>query len=217
MVASLKILPTGNNLNSVGKQNEASNELQCTQRIGLECNLALHMVNRNAKMKIVDEFTAATGYHRKYAILSLRQFKPKEAPKVLPKKPVRNVKYNDEVQKALIQIWEAANRNCSKRLVLYLPELFEVMTRHGNLKLSPEVRSRLLKISPATVDRILVKSRNSESIRGLSTTRSGCLLKRQIPIRTFFRLERYRTRLYRSCPGSFSARRSKEVMYIRLS
>lgn len=152
----------------------------------LSVALRYYKVDRNKKMKILDEFTAATGYHRKYAILLLRQFKPTQAPKTLPKKPHRNIKYNEEVQNALIQIWEAANRICSKRLVPYLPELIEVMSRHGYLKLDPQVHSKLLKISPATVDRILAKSRDSKHNRGLSTTRSGYLLKRNIPIRTFF-------------------------------
>jgi len=152
----------------------------------LSVALRYHKVDRNAKMKILDEFTAATGYHRKYAILLLRQFKPVQKAKAIPKKPANNIKYDEEVQKVLIQIWEASNRICSKRLVPYLPELVEVLTRHNHLKLSSHVRSRLLSISPATVDRILAKSRSSERIRGLSTTRSGFLLKRKIPIRTFF-------------------------------
>jgi len=152
----------------------------------LSVALRYYKVNRTAKMKILDEFTAATGYHRKYAILLLRKFKPLQKAKVIPKRPAKSIKYDDEVQKALIQIWEASNRICSKRLVPYLPELIEVLTRYNHLKLSPHVRSRLLSISPATVDRILAKSRNSKRIRGLSTTRSGFLLKRNIPVRTFF-------------------------------
>jgi hypothetical protein len=42
----------------------------------------------------------------------------------------------------------------------------------------------LLAISPATADRILRPYRKQER-HGVSTTRSGTLLKKQIPVRTF--------------------------------
>ena len=43
---------------------------------------------------------------------------------------------------------------------------------------------QLLAMSPATADRILCPARKHER-RGISTTRSGTLLKKQIPVRTF--------------------------------
>ena len=42
----------------------------------------------------------------------------------------------------------------------------------------------LLSMSPATADRILRPYRKQER-HGISTTRSGTLLKKQIPVRTF--------------------------------
>lgn len=58
----------------------------------LSVALRYHKANRTAKGKILDEFTAATGYHRKYAILLLRQLKP-ETPKEQPAKnaPERSI------------------------------------------------------------------------------------------------------------------------------
>src|SRR5258707_10280741 len=60
----------------------------------------------------------------------------------------------------------------------------ESLERHGHLQLSEECRMQLLSMSPATADRILQPSRKQER-HGISTTRSGTLLKKQIPIRTF--------------------------------
>ena len=47
-----------------------------------------------------------------------------------------------------------------------------------------DIRQRLLEISPATVDRLLETERR-EIKKGISTTRPGSLLKKQIKVRTF--------------------------------
>src|SRR5262245_26795771 len=106
------------------------------------------------KRLILDEFIAATGYHRKYAIAILRE--TNESLFVADKKARRRPRqYNEPVKDALIVIWLAANRLCSKRLVPFLPEFISVLEKHGHLCLSADVRERLLQISPATVDRLL--------------------------------------------------------------
>lgn len=58
------------------------------------------------------------------------------------------------------------------------------MEKHGHLRLPTDVRERLLRISPATVDRMLSPERQRVK-QGVSTTRAGNLLKHQIQIRTF--------------------------------
>ena len=87
------------------------------------------------------------------------------------------------MKRALVTLWTTANRICSKRLVPFLPELIEVMERHGHLSLPADVRGKLLTISPATADRLLATERSNQ--RGMSTTRPGSLLKKQIKVRTF--------------------------------
>ena len=57
------------------------------------------------------------------------------------------------------------------------------MERHGHLSLPADVRGKLLTISPATADRLLATERSNQ--RGMSTTRPGSLLKKQIKVRTF--------------------------------
>jgi hypothetical protein len=47
------------------------------------------------------------------------------------------------------------------------------------------VRAQLLAISPATADRLLQRARAAGQPHGISTTKAGSLLKRQIPVRTF--------------------------------
>ena len=132
------------------------------------------------KTVILDEFVAATGYARKYAIRLLSQ----------PISPVvtiqrhRAPRYGPDVQQALHVAWMAANHICAKRLIPFLPTLIDSLERHGHLQLTVDQRAQMLSLSPATADRLLRPYRKQER-RGISTTRTGTLLKKQIPIRTF--------------------------------
>ena len=65
------------------------------------------------KTVILDEFVAATGYARKYAIRLLRH---PVAPKLTIERP-RPPHYGPEVQQALHLAWTAANHICAKRLI----------------------------------------------------------------------------------------------------
>jgi hypothetical protein len=135
------------------------------------------------KQRILDEFIAATGYHRKYALALLHQeAKPSASPERKPHRRQRH--YSEAVKEVLVMIWQAANRLCSKRLVPFLPEFISVLERLGHLCPTDEVREKLLRISPATVDRLLYDVRHAGG-RGAATTRPGALLKHQIPVRTF--------------------------------
>jgi hypothetical protein len=132
------------------------------------------------KKRILDEFVAATGYHRKYAIRILKHA-PK--PKGLKKKGRQKV-YQGEVVQVLTQIWEILGRICSKRLKPYLPEIIGVLERQGELRISAETKASLLSMSRATIDRRLGPAR-FEHMHGLSTTKPGTLLKKAIPVRTY--------------------------------
>jgi hypothetical protein len=130
------------------------------------------------KSKLLDAFTAATGYHRKYAMWLLNHAQEEQPT------PHRPRHYGPEVQHALFLVWHAANRICAKRLIPFLPTLVEALERHEHLHLTEECRSQLLSMSAATADRLL-RSQRKRVQHGLSTTRAGTLLKQQIPIRTF--------------------------------
>src|SRR5438309_5502870 len=103
------------------------------------------------KTVILDEFVAATGYARKYAI---RLLSHPVASKVTIERP-RAPHYGPEVQQALHLAWTAANHICAKRLIPFLPTLVDSLERHGHLHLSEPCRSQLLSMSAATEDRTL--------------------------------------------------------------
>ena len=135
------------------------------------------------KRKILDELRATTGYSRKHAISLLNQNEIEIAAQK-NKIPVFKRKYDEDVKQALITIWNAANQICSKRLVPFIPDLLIALERFGHLTVPVDVRNRLLTISPATADRLLETKRREER-KGVSATRPGSLLKKQIKVRTF--------------------------------
>lgn len=103
------------------------------------------------KKRILDEFVAISGYHRKHAIRLLRTDVQWD-PRIIT--GGRRI-YDEAVREALVVLWEAADRICSKRLKVAIPSLLEAMEHHGHLKLDPLVRDRLLSISASRMDRLL--------------------------------------------------------------
>jgi hypothetical protein len=107
--------------------------------------------SRVEKGRILDEFVAITGFHRKHAMRFLRSDPDgrtagrRNRPRI----------YQEAERNALIVLWEAADRVCGKRLKALLPILIESMERHGHIDLAPEIRAKLLSMSAATIDRAL--------------------------------------------------------------
>ena len=152
----------------------------------MECLESIVTRYRNSSKKkksaILDEFCNTTGYNRKYAIYLICTFKRFTKPK--PKKRGRPSKYNHpEVLKALRKIWLAANLPCSKRLKAILPAWLPFYHKeYGHLSIP--VVGLLLKISAATIDRILKPLKARYKIKGRCATKPGTLLKEHIMIKT---------------------------------
>jgi hypothetical protein len=139
--------------------------------------------SKNEKQKMLDEFTSATGYHRKYAIRILKNQVQVQNHLKGKTKTYKTI-YRGEVVQALEQIWEICGQICSKRLKPYLPEAIKVLERCKEIEFSKDTKELLLKISSASIDRCLRPVR-IKSPHGLSTTKPGSLLKNLIPVRTF--------------------------------
>ncbi len=135
---------------------------------------------RDDKRRILDEFVAVTGYHRKHAI---RVLKPSGKPPPASKGYSR--RYGSDVREALIVLWEASDRLCSKRLKPLMPVLLPALERHGRLTLDGVLRDKLLTVSPATMDRLLTEVRIVA--RGGRRRRTGMssAVRRSVPVRTF--------------------------------
>jgi hypothetical protein len=119
-------------------------------------------VGKGEKSQILDQVCQVTGYTRKYALTLLKRPPPEE---LLVKRTRR-------------------------RSPSYGPaevELLQRLRRRQALREFPvAVQARVAGMSAATVDRALKASREQvKKRRGLSTTKTGTLLKSQIAIRTF--------------------------------
>jgi hypothetical protein len=135
---------------------------------------------RKEKGQILDEFVAATGYHRKWAVGLLRQGPP-------PGRRGRGGRprvYSAVVVGALRQVWEASGELCGKRLAPFLEEFVPALEADGALAVEEPVRKQLLQMSAATIDRRLRPVRLGQR-RGLGTTKPGTLLKQQVPVHTY--------------------------------
>jgi hypothetical protein len=135
-----------------------------------------------AKTAILNEFVEVTGYHRKHCV---RLLGPSAGRQQQKKSRSKGRIYDDAVQEALILLWEASDRICSKRLKALVPMLLELMEKHSHLQLDSRVRELLLQMSAATMDRLLAEPR--ERVTGTRRRRGvgATLLRRSIPIRTF--------------------------------
>ena len=129
---------------------------------------------RKHKKKILGEFCAVCGHHRKHAVRLLNRPLNVERMRRGP-----TAEYGPEVVPHLKRIWLASEQLCSKRLApalkIWVPFDEEV---------PEEIRQKLLQISPAQIDRLLRAVRAHYPARRRSSTRPGSLIARQIPIRT---------------------------------
>ena len=132
---------------------------------------------RKYKKLILDEFCRICGYHRKHAIRLLNET-PATAKGLRGAQP----KYDADVIHILEEIWLATNRICSKLLKAALPTWLPHYRKDHQV--CPEVAEKVLKISPASIDRLLKPTRRVYGSRGRCGTRPGTWLKGQVPIKT---------------------------------
>ena len=137
--------------------------------------------SRHEKTRILDEFVAITGFHRKHAMRLLRSGPSVRGPEA---RATRRI-YDDADREALVVLWEASDRICGKRLKALIPTLVDAMERHGHLQLGPEIRAGLLAMSAATIDRSLCDVREQAGGRKRRRAAPPSSIRRSIPVRTF--------------------------------
>ena len=99
------------------------------------------------------------------------------------RRPRRRI-YTSGLIGPLLFLFDLFDGVCSKRLRaaldVELPRLYDA----GSLQVSPEIYEKLIQISPASIDRLLV-GRRSRITKARGFTKPGTLLKHKIPIRTW--------------------------------
>ena len=135
------------------------------------------------KNDLINQASKICKYHRKHIIRLLNRHKKPLKPKSHKKRGRRSKYFTPEVIVILHRIWLTANMPCGKRfkaiIGLWLPAYIQ---EYGSIE--PFVEEKLLSISAATLDRLLVKERKKHKHKGRCTTKPGTLLKKHIPIKT---------------------------------
>lgn len=156
--------------------------------------------SKKQKSIILKEFIHLTNYHPKYAawlmrncgrkIILKRKGKPlliiigeiKKKRKILRRKKI----YDGKVLSVLKFIWRVMSFPCGKRLAPILGEIIPLLEKRNEIKIDEEIKGKLLKISPSTIDRMLKEEKKKLELKKRRNRRApGSLLKAQIPIRTF--------------------------------
>ena len=142
---------------------------------------------RTTKTKILDEFISTVKLNRKYAIQLLKGTLPiREGRLASGKARGRPGVYGQQVLGILKRLWAVFAFMCGKRLAPALRANLALLEKFAEVPgLNPQTRGLLLRISPATIDRLLAPERKKLRLKGRSHTRPGSLRRDQIPIRTF--------------------------------
>jgi len=102
--------------------------LQSRQELLLSLRPQYLNASPGEKKQLLDGLVTATGYNRKYAVTLLS----KGINKKTEGKRKRQGKYDQSVVDALLIVWKAAYRVCSKRLIPFIPVLIESLIRYGH-------------------------------------------------------------------------------------
>ena len=138
--------------------------------------------SKKEKGKILDGVCLATGLSRDRAKkLLCGRIKKVQAPS--SKKRGRKTKYDDSFRIALEKIWALMDFACGRRIAAGIKDMLDALLRFGEVNFDKDTLEKLLKISHATIDRLLKHTKSRMKFKGVSTTKPGTLLKRDIPIR----------------------------------
>jgi hypothetical protein len=133
--------------------------------------------DRRERGRLLDEFVAVTGLHRKYSIGLLGRREVRSS-----RRRGRPSRFGPEVVTALVALWRAMDYPWSCRLQAMLPLWLPAARRA--LPLSAQVEALLLGMSPRTMDRLLRPHRVALRRRRYGRTKPGTLLKHEVPIRS---------------------------------
>src|ERR1035438_6164551 len=135
---------------------------------------------RPHQTRILDDLCPRGGYHRQAALRLLNR----PLPTAPPKRSGPKIIYEPaEVLPALKAVWLASDQLCGKLLKAALPAWLEHYERRS-APLPEAFKEKLLRVSPAQIDRLLRPARVQHPKNGLSATRPGTLLRHAVPTRS---------------------------------
>jgi len=145
----------------------------------IEIKKRYFLATKTEKSQILDELCTVCRYNRKYAIRILAkkqtwQKKKKGRPKIY---------HHQAIIEFLKDLWVVTNLACAERLKAAIPLWLPYYQFHKKNVLNEEEQKLLLRISPSTIKRLLRRLKSKHKKFGLSTTKPGSLIKKQVPIK----------------------------------
>ena len=165
-------------LNSVMKRKKIMS-LNSRQELLESIRKEYKKASKPRKSQLLDSLCLSCNYNRKYAIRILhKQRSPKG--KKYKNKVGRPPEYNDPlITEFILSLRIKTNLMCSRRLKEAVSNWINHYEPSTGQTLDDDVKDRLLRISSATIDRIVKKSNLCFEKIGFSTTKPGSIIKRQ--------------------------------------
>lgn len=162
-----------------------------------EVSKRYQQAEKKEKTKILDEMVKNSGYNRKYLLHVLanlgkittvygsgKKVRLKASHGKRRKGGGRKPIYTDEFVTVLRNIWVFFWFRCGKILGPFIREQMKYLVKPFHI--TKEIKKLLLSVSPATIDRKLKADKKKLALKGKNGTKPGNLLKKQIPIRTYY-------------------------------
>jgi hypothetical protein len=148
---------------------------------------------KKEKTGILDELVKTKGYNRTYVLHLLANWgktaamrtggetvRLRASPSKRRKGGGRKPKYSGGFVISLRKVWTFFSYRCGKILTPFMRAQMDFLERPFHIK------ELLLSVRPSTIDRTLKQDKKKLAFKGKSGTKPGKLLKKQIPVRTYY-------------------------------
>jgi len=136
---------------------------------------------KGEKGRILDEYCSNTGQSRRYVIRKIQSEVPIEG----RYRRRRKRYYGSDVVVALAKLWAIFDYPCGQRLAPLLnQQMLDRLRALGEIRITDQVARKLVRISPATIDRRLRREKQvMGTLRRRGLSKPGSLLYKKIPVR----------------------------------
>lgn len=156
--------------------------MKSRQEVIQRCSARYRKSTKKEKGRILDQVCSATGLSRDRA-KKLLCGGVKKAETQSSKKRGRKTKYDANFRTALEKIWALMDFACGRRIAAGIRDMLDALLRFSEIDFDKITIEKLLSVSHATIDRLLKHAKSRMNFKGVSTTKPGTLLKKDIPIR----------------------------------
>ncbi len=134
---------------------------------------------RKEKSLILDEYCKNTHQNRKYIIRKIRS-----SISLVPKRRGgKEVIYDGYVKVALAKLWDIFDEPCGQRLAPLLKTEVDRLRQLEEIFISSEVRDKLKRISPRTIDRALRRQKEALHLNRKYRQKRNPLIYQKIPVK----------------------------------